>query len=125
MFLVIPTMQGRDLADVVIEQRDGEEWLRTGSAVARPRASVPVLTSGADSITFGAEGYAEWRSLSAAASLTIAGAIAWKLYDADLAIVEAGVGNASSIAAPAGSYLELFGTAGSHLTVTTAAPTGT
>ena len=125
MFLVIPTMQGRDLADVVFEQRDGEEWLRTGSAVARPQASVPVLTSGANSITIVEEGYAEWRSLSAAASLTIAGAVAWKLYDADLALVEQGVGNASAIAAPAGSYLEIFGTAGSRVTVTTGAPTGT
>jgi hypothetical protein len=60
MFLVIPTAQGRDLADVVFERRGGEDWLRTGSAVARPKASVPVLASGANSATIGAEGYAEW-----------------------------------------------------------------
>jgi hypothetical protein len=63
-------------------------------------------------------------SLTAAASLTVADAVAWKLYDSDLALIAEGVGDASSIAAQTASYLELFGTAGSPITVTLAAPTG-
>jgi len=123
MFLVIPTMQGRDLADVVFFQRGTEEWLRTGSATARPRASVPVLASGANAVTIGTEGYAEWRSFGAAATFGVAGAAAWKLYDGALAVVSSGVGDASSVAATAGAYLEVFGKAGAAVTVTvTAAP---
>jgi len=121
MFLVIPTAQGRDLADVVFLQRGGEEWLRTGSAVARPQASVPVLALGANTVTIGTEGYAEWRSVAAASALAIAGTDTWKLYDADLALVASGVGNAASVAATAGAYLEVFGKAGATTTVTVTA----
>jgi hypothetical protein len=122
MFLVIPTMQGRDLADAVFSTRGGEEWLRTGSAVARPMASVPVLASGANVVTIGAEGYAEWRSVAAASTLGVAGAAAWKLFDAKLAVIASGVGNATSATAPAGAYLEVFGKAGTNVAVTVGAP---
>jgi len=123
MFLVIPTAQGRDLADVVFMQRGGEEWLRTGSAVARPKASVPVLATGANAVTTGTEGYGEWRSVAATSSLAIAGADAWKLYDAHLAVLASGVGAAATVAAPAGAFLEIFSKAGGHATVTvTTAP---
>ncbi len=121
MFLVIPTAQGRDLADIVFFQRGGQEWLRTGSAVARPKASVPILASGANTITVGTEGYAEWRSVAAASKLAIAGTGAWKLYGADLAVIASGTGNAASVSAPVGAYLEVFGKAGSTTTVTVTA----
>ena len=122
MFLVIPTAQGRDLADVVFVERGTEEWLRTGSAMARPKGSVPVLATGANAVAIGSEGYAEWRSVAAASTLGVAGATAWKLFDAKLALIAAGVGNATTVAGPAGAYLEIFGAAGTHVTVTVAAP---
>lgn len=117
MFLVIPTAQGRDLYDLTVERRDGEEWLHAGAMVLRPRASVPTLESGGV-VTIGTEGYAEWRSLPAVGSLTIAGAEAWKLFDSNLVLLGAGDGNTPPVAAPAGSYLVLFGPAGSRVEVT-------
>ena len=121
MFLVIPMAQGRDLADVAFSMRGSEEWLRTGSAVARPKASVPALATGANAVTIGVEGYAEWRSVAATSTMGVSGATAWKLYDAKLAVIAEGVGSATSVAAPAGSYLELFGKAAAGVTVTVGA----
>jgi len=43
MMLVIPQLDGRDLDDLDIEQRDGAEWLHFGSYLHRPIASVQVL----------------------------------------------------------------------------------
>ncbi len=117
MFLVIPTAQGRDLADVTFFRRGSEEWLRTGSAVARPIASVPALSSGVSTVRIGKEGYAEWRSIAVSSTLVIRGRGAWKLYDASLAVIAAGTGNARSVAAPAGSYLEVFGRSWATTTV--------
>ena len=65
MMLIIPQLNGRDLDDLDIVQRDGAEWIRFGSYMHQPLASVPVLPSGAtDVVTIGPEGYAEWRAVA-------------------------------------------------------------
>ena len=47
MMLIIPQTVGRDLDDLDIVQRDGAEWIRFGSYMHQPLASVPVLPNGA------------------------------------------------------------------------------
>ncbi len=124
MFLKIPVNFGRDLNDVVIETRDGEEWVRYGSTLFRPQASVPVLPVGDSAVAIGSEGFAEWRKLSVGGTVAIAGASAWKLYDADLKLLASGLGNGNISTAPAGAYLMVCGasdTAITAITVTLAA----
>lgn len=112
MFLVIPTLMGRDLNDLVVVERAGQEWLRYGSTVARPTDGVPVLAGGTSDVAIGAEGYAEWRTIPAGASLALTGASAWKLFDADLAPLTEGSGDAAGVVAPAGAYLAVLGSPG-------------
>ena len=65
MMLIIPQLNGRDLDDLDIVERDGAEWVRFGSYMHQPLASVPVLPRGAtDEVTIGPEGYAEWRAVA-------------------------------------------------------------
>ena len=62
MMLIIPQLNGRDLDDLDIVERNGE-WTRLGSYMHQPLASVPVLPRGAtEVVTIGPEGYAEWRA---------------------------------------------------------------
>lgn len=112
MFLKIPVNFGRDLNDVVMETRDGEEWLRCGGFLFRPQASVPELALGDNMVPIGAEGLAEWRKLpGTGAKASIAGATAWKLYDADLKLLASGNGggNGNRVVDPSGDYLLLYG----------------
>ena len=86
MCLKIPVAFGRDLDDVEIVPRDGEEWVRVGSGVFRPASSVVPLAAGASVLSIGTEGYAEWRSVAtsiSAKTLSLSGATAWKLYDGE------------------------------------------
>ena len=86
MCLKIPVAFGRDLDDVVVFPRAGEEWVRVGSGVFRPATSVVPLAAGGAALSIGTEGYAEWRSVAASATaqtVTLSGATAWKLYDGD------------------------------------------
>lgn len=124
MMLVIPQLNGRDLDDLDIEQRDGAEWARFGSYLHRPIASVPVVPRGdTDVVTIGGEGHAEWRALATDATpvevgITTSGA--WHLYDPAFRSVANGVGSAVA-SLPAGSglgYLTLFGEPGQSATVT-------
>lgn len=118
MFLKIPLELGRDLNDVVIETRDGEEWVRFGSTLYRPQATVPILPVGDSALSIGGEGFAEWRQVREAGSLTISGDSAWKLYDADLKLLEAGQGAANVSVVPAESYLMLYGAPDARIRVT-------
>lgn len=115
MFLMIPGLNGRDLNDVVIETRDGEEWVRYGSTLFRPEETVPDIAV-AGTVTIGEEGLAEWRRVPTAGMVTITGADAWKLFDAGLALLASGTGNGSP-SAPAGGYLLLYGSAGTEIAV--------
>ena len=128
MMLVIPQLHGRDLDDLDIEQRDGEEWVRFGSYVHRPLASVPLLTSGAtDVVAIGPEGHAEWRAVAregAPVEVEITTTGAWHLYDETFTTVASGRGSAVA-SLPAGSgigYLTLFGNPGQTVTVATRSP---
>ena len=83
MMLIIPQTNGRDLDDLDIVQRDGAEWIRFGSYMHQPLASVPVLPRAAtDVVTIGPEGYAEWRAVASDVTpvqVTITTAGAWHL----------------------------------------------
>jgi CubicO group peptidase (beta-lactamase class C family) len=118
MCLKIPVVQGRDLDDVVIETRAGEEWVRVGSCLFRPLAGVPTFTGTSATLDIGSEGLAEWCTLAAAATLTIAGAEAWRLYDSSLVYRDSGTGNGKLTAVPQGAYLLVYGAANATITLT-------
>ena len=123
MMLIIPQLNGRDLDDLDIVERDGAEWTRFGSYMHQPLASVPVLPRGAtDVVTIGPEGYAEWRAVASDVTpvqVTITTTGAWHLYDPAFTTVANGNGSAVT-SLPAGSglgYLTLFGDPGQTITV--------
>lgn len=123
MMLIIPQLNGRDLEDLDIVERDGAEWTRFGSYMHQPLASVPVLPRGAtDAVTIGPEGYAEWRAVASDVTpvqVTITTTGAWQLYDPAFTTVANGKGSAVA-SLPAGNglgYLTLFGNTGQTITV--------
>jgi len=119
MFLKIPVKYGRDLDDVVIESRDGEEWVRCRGYLFRPLASVPELVAGENLVAIGTEGLAEWRQLPLiGASVTLSGASAWKLYDTDFQLLASGNGDGNPGANPSGDYLLLYGASDGVIKVT-------
>jgi hypothetical protein len=119
MFLQIPGFGSRDLEDAVVTKRGTEEWIQWGSTLYRPMDAVPALGAGASTVAFAAEGYAEWRVLPSAANVQIDAGTAWRLYDADMAVLDAGTTLPATTVAPApGCYLLLFGPAGASTTVT-------
>jgi hypothetical protein len=117
MFLEAPVEAGRDLVDLEVVMRGGDEWLRYGSFEYRPAATVPVLPSGPSSVAIDAAGRAEWRTVASASTLSVEGAAAWKVFGADLAPVAAGTGASTAVAVPAGGYVALFGTPGTAVQV--------
>jgi hypothetical protein len=123
MMLIIPQLNGRDLDDLDIVQRDGAEWTRFGSYMHKPLASVPMLSKGAtELVTIGPEGYAEWRAIASDVTpmqVTITTTGAWHLYDPEFKTVANGKGNAAT-SLPAGKglgYLTLFGDPKQTITV--------
>jgi hypothetical protein len=118
MFLQIPSFGSENLNDAVVEERGGEEWIRFGDGLYRPQDGVPELAAGPNTVTFGPEGYAEWRGLPLAGQATISAGSAWRLYDADMAVVAGGTTFPATVDATAGSHLVLFGPASSSTTVT-------
>jgi len=125
MFLQIPGFGSRDLEDAVLEKHGAEEWIWWGSTLYRPEDTAPQLAAGPNTVTFGAEGYAEWRLLPSAANVQIGAGTAWRLYDADLAVLASGTTfPAPASARTAGCYLLVFGAAGSSATVTVTLPVG-
>ena len=127
MFLQIPGVGSRDLEEDLVEQHGSEEWIWRGSTLYRPQATMPALAAGPNTVTFGAEGYAEWRSLATAGTLTIAagGATTWRLFDSEMTALGAGTTFPATVTAPqAGCYLLLFGPAGASTTVTVAPVAG-
>ena len=123
MMLIIPQLNGRDLDDLDIVERDGAEWTRFGSYIHQPLASVPVLPRGAtEVVTIGPEGYAEWRAVASDVTpvqVTITTTGAWQLYDPAFTTVANGKGS-DVTSLPAGSglaYITLFGEPGQTITV--------
>ena len=84
----------------------------------RPLDGVPELADGANTVTFGAEGYAEWRALPVAANVGISAGTAWRLCNADMTVVAGGTTFPATVDASTGSYLVLFGPANSSTAVT-------
>jgi CubicO group peptidase (beta-lactamase class C family) len=122
MCLKIPGANSRDLIDLIVESRAGEEWMRLGSSVFRPTQSVPLLAVGATSVVIGSEGFAEWRSLQAgpaAQPLAISGATAWRLYDPDFKLLASGAASGQTTLAVGTqrAYLMLFGAADASIAV--------
>ena len=132
MFLQIPGTGSRDLEDAVVTRHGTEEWVQFGATLYRPRATLPALASGANTVTFGAEGYAEWRLLAAAGTATIAAEVlpagaaagdppSWRLYGPDMEVLDAGSTFPATVSVPKpGCSLLLFGPAGASVTVTVA-----
>ena len=106
-------IEARDLYDVIIKERDGEDWVLLNSSLYRPMDSVPALAAGQNLITIGAEGLGEWRKLDATAALTITSANAWYLYDAQFNLLAAMIQTLTfgtlPDQAPAGAYLVVYG----------------
>ncbi|MCX5973506.1 MAG: serine hydrolase [Coprothermobacterota bacterium] len=119
MFLLIPQDSGRDLNDIAVVARGGEEWLRQGSTLFRPLASVPTLAAGSSTVTIGSEGFNEWRTLPATSSVSIDGASEWRLYDADFKQIASGPGSGSAVLPGSGTaaYLMLFGSPGATISL--------
>lgn len=122
MCLKIPRTGSRDLDDVLVETRGGEEWLRAGSFVYRPLATVPAIVAGLSAVTIGSEGYGEWRRTPATGSVTVAGATAWVLFDADLGspVFVDGTGSRPLPGRGSAAYLLVYGAAGTTIGVTLA-----
>ena len=115
-FILIPLVNGRDLFDVNIIRRGGEEWLRQTSTLYRPLDSVPTLEFGESLVPIGAEGYAEWRHLPAETRFSVAGASAIKLYNADFILQDSNSGKVDA----GGGYLAIFGVPGSAARISVA-----
>ena len=113
MILLIPTLFGRDLTDIVVERHGSGQWLRCGSLFFRPLADVPVLGTGVTVVTIGSEGYTQWLKLPSSGFVTVTGASAWKLYDADFKLQTSIDGNGAAGLPGTGSesYLVAFGQA--------------
>lgn len=123
MMLVIPQLNGRDLNDLIVFKRDGEEWMRFGSYIHQPLSTVAALAVNEPvTLTIGPEGYAEWRAIADNASpqqLVINSEGEWRLYDSEFKSVEHGQGKAV-VTIPAGkgiSYLTVFGALGETITL--------
>jgi CubicO group peptidase (beta-lactamase class C family) len=118
MCLKVPVDNGWGLNDLMIEERDGEEWVNWGGLRYRPLATVPPLGWGHGTVTIGPEGLGEWRRLPAAASLTLTGVSAWYLYDSEFALLDRGLEEGVVGAVPGGSYLLMYGRPSATLTLT-------
>ncbi len=92
MWMMIPLNNGRDLADLVIVDREGEEWVRFGSGLFRPLEGVPVLEVGGATLTVEVAGEAQWLQVPARGTLTIRNAATWLLYDGDFVYQAEGQG---------------------------------
>jgi len=119
MFLLIPQNDGRDLNDIAVVARGGEEWLRQGSTLFCPLAGVPSLAPGISTATMGSEGLNEWRILPATGSLSVNGGDEWRLFDADFKQIASGPGSGSAVLPGSGkaAYLMLFGSPGTTITL--------
>jgi len=112
MLLLLPQLMGTELNDVVVEKRGGEEWIRYGSYLFRPRETIRKLQAGKNKVEIGTEGLSEWRRLSVAGKKTItitpvSSGGSWKIYDGRLKQIEAGEGT-KRVTLSGGRYYLLF-----------------
>jgi hypothetical protein len=122
MFMTLPD-GGKDLQDAGIETWSGQNWLRLGSALYRPLSGLPLLAAGADTVTIGSDGFAEWRRLPSSGTLSISGATFWALYDAGFNVRATGTGSGTPLFAGTGAnYLAVMGTTGTPIGLTLTQP---
>lgn len=115
MFLQVPLMQGRDLNDAVPIRG---AYLSMGDTVMVKRDRVAMLPPGRHTIRIGAQGYGEWREASRAGTVSVRGADAWYVYDADLAVLSYGYRRAVDVEVPAGGMLLVLGEPGAAINLT-------
>lgn len=115
MFLQVPLMLGRDLDDLVSVNAT---TLRMGSAVMVARDSLRTLTPGTTSIRIGAQAYGEWREVARATRITVRGADAWFVYDANVSVVAHGKRAVADVRVPADGLVLVLGEAGDTVKVT-------
>ena len=113
MFAQVPQNNGRDQSDLVPEAGG---LLRFGSLVVRPLASIPTVARGTTSIPFDKRGYAVLLRIPTAGTLQVRNATEWKLYREDTSLQAAGT--ATTVSAPKGSTLVLFGKPAQRVTIT-------
>jgi hypothetical protein len=118
MCLKIPFSGGRDLNDVIIEQREDGEWLHYGSWRARPLETVPAIGSGTHMVPIAPDGAAEWRKLTALTGLSISGATSWGLHGYDLRALADGTGDVSGLGAEDAAYVIVYGPPGRTVSLT-------
>lgn len=118
MCLKIPIDNGWGLNDLVIEIREGEEWVKWGSIRYRPLTTVPALEWGRGTVTVDHEGMGEWRRLPAASDVTFDGASVWYLYDTKLELLGWGQGKGAVGKVDAGTYLLLHGAPDTKIALT-------
>lgn len=106
----IPGRTGSNIDDVRIERRQGEEWLHFGSFLYCPLETVPELDSGNSTHAIGADGLAEWRRIPAGATVSIAGARYWRVFNEAMELVAASTDEQEGHPSTLGSlsYLMLF-----------------
>jgi hypothetical protein len=110
MCLKIPIDNGWGLSDLVIEEREGEEWILWCGTRYRPLETVPSLQSGHSTVTIGPEGLGEWFRWPAASPLTVTGARSWYLYNAEFGLKEWGMGEETMVGTvDDGTFLLLYG----------------
>ena len=114
MFVQLPAVNGRDMNDLRISSRGGEEWVQFGSGTYRPVETILPLAEGEVRIKIGDDSAAEWRSVPGDTRLHSTDTSIWRAYTPEgLAIdVAAGAG-----VVPAGSLVVVFGKAGETLTL--------
>lgn len=117
MWMMIPLNNGRDLADLVITDREGEEWVRFGSGLFRPLEGVPVLEAGSTTLTIEVADEAQWLQVPVRGILTIRNADAWLLYDSDFVFQAEGKGTGTPVLPESGdkAWLTLYGARGDRI----------
>lgn len=116
--VVVPIAKGRDLQDVVVVPRSGQEWLQVGTLLLRPKASVAELNGGVYQVPIEVGTTTSWIRLGlAGTTVGVNGAAGWYLYDSAMQLVRSGTGSATGINHGAGAYLAVVGSAGSVIAV--------
>ncbi len=119
MWMMIPLNNGRDLADLFIVNRAGEEWVRFGSCLYRPLEGVPVLEVGGTTLTVEVASEALWLQVPARGTLTLRNAASWLLYDGNFVLAAEGQG-AATLALPGRggkTWVILYGARGDRIEV--------
>ena len=119
-FMKIPQVNGRDLYDVVVERRQGQDWIRIGDLLFRPSGPVPSLSTGTYTVIIDSDGFAQWRKLPVSGKVAVSGGTVWVAYDNQFTEIARGEGSGSVVLPGQGQpgWLLLFGKALNAITVT-------